>query len=253
MNHFRRAVEFERAMDERMVETVTPTSHGRALLTPSLSRVYYLNHLSVDLGAGCPGRELIEEAEHVLSAAGLAHRKVTIDDELGARVEQDFRAAGWNVQQLLVMPHVRHQTPVDISRVEEVEPEEMEPIWERGIRSDPEIQDDEEVKQLVTAHHRRRIAVEVRYFAARVEEPIVSYCELFSDGRTGQIESVMTLEPFRGRGLAKAVVSYALRESQAVHDLTFLVADADEWPKELYRKLGFEARGSIWDFLLKPR
>jgi hypothetical protein len=31
-----------------------------------------------------------------------------------------------------------------------------------------------------------------------------------------------------------------------------LLAEADDWPKELYRKLGFEAAGSVWAFLLKP-
>ena len=60
----------------------------------------------------------------------------------------------------------------------------------------------------------------------------------------------MTLERFRGRGLAKSVVARALEESQHAHEFTFLVASADDWPKELYRKLGFETAGSIWDFLL---
>jgi ribosomal protein S18 acetylase RimI-like enzyme len=63
----------------------------------------------------------------------------------------------------------------------------------------------------------------------------------------------MTLEPFRGRGLAKAVVTRALVESGAAgNDFTFLVAEAEDWPKQLYRKLGFETVGSIWDFLLPP-
>jgi GNAT superfamily N-acetyltransferase len=246
---FMRAVEFQRAMDERLVERVAPARLGRGLLTPSLPRVFYLNHFSVDLGVDCSGRELIEAAEPLL--AELAHRKITIDDDLGGRVEREFRGLGWNVERLLVMPHVGPVRPVDTSGVEEVDPAEMEPIWEHGIRSDPEITDDEEVRQLVAAHHRRRTAVGVRYLAVRVDDQIASYCELFSDGRTGQIESVMTQAPFRRRGLSTAVVSRALAESQAVHDFTFLVASADDWPKEMYRKLGFEATGSIWDFLLK--
>ena len=60
----------------------------------------------------------------------------------------------------------------------------------------------------------------------------------------------MTLVPYRGRGLAKAVVVQALAESRAAgHDFTFLVATADDWPKQLYRKLGFVTAGSIWNFL----
>jgi len=150
------------------------------------------------------------------------------------------------------MPHLGPRPSVDTSTAEEVGPEELEPIWIEGMRASPEIQHEEEIRQLVAAQHRRRHAVHVRYFAARSEGRIASYCELFSDGKTGQIESVMTLEPFRGRGLATGVLARALAESRAAHDLTFLVADSDDWPKELYRKLGFEGRGSIWDFLRPP-
>lgn len=252
MSGLTRAVEFQRGFDERLVEEIVATPHGRGLLTPSLPRVFYLNNLSVDLGAEATADELIEEAEAVHAPAGLTHRKISIDDELGARLEPAFRELEWKVERLLVMPHVGPSPTVDTSAVEEIDPHELEPIWAEGIRSSPEIQNEEEVQQLVTAQHRRRQAVQVRYFAARSEGRIASYCELFSDSKTGQVESVMTLEPYRGRGLAKAIVSRALAESQAAHDFTFLVADADDWPKELYRKLGFEAAGSIWDFLRPP-
>ncbi len=149
---------------------------------------------------------------------------------------------------------MRGQAPgVDTSGVEEVGWEELEPVWAEGIRASPEIQDEEEVQQLVAAQHRRRIAVDVRYFAARVDGGIASYCELFSNDKTGQIESVMTLEGSRRRGLAKAIVTHALAESRAAgHDFTFLLAEAEDWPRELYRKLGFEAVGSIWSFFRPP-
>jgi hypothetical protein len=32
----------------------------------------------------------------------------------------------------------------------------------------------------------------------------------------------------------------------------FLVADDDDWPKEMYAKLGFEEAGRTFQFLLKP-
>src|SRR5205807_6239745 len=92
--------------------------------------------------------------------------------------------------------------------------------------------------------------LQVRYFGARADGRIAAYCELFQGSGVGQIESVMCLEGFRGRGLGKAVVAHALAESKAAgHELTFLVADAGDWPKELYRKLGFDAVGSVWDFV----
>jgi ribosomal protein S18 acetylase RimI-like enzyme len=87
----------------------------------------------------------------------------------------------------------------------------------------------------------------------RTDGRVAAYCELFARGGVGQIESVMTLEEFRGRGFGRAVVARALAESiEARHDLTFLLADAEDWPKELYRKLGFEEVGRVWDFIREP-
>ena len=150
------------------------------------------------------------------------------------------------------MPLRPRGADVDTSSVEEVHPEELEPLWIQGMRS--EIQDEEEIRQLVSAQHGRRRGAQVKYFAARVDGEVASYCELFLDGGTGQIESVMTLETFRNRGLAKAVVARARDESVAAgSDVTFIVAAAEDWPKELYRKLGFETAGSMWDFVLMPR
>jgi ribosomal protein S18 acetylase RimI-like enzyme len=249
----KRAVEFQRRFDERLVEEVVPAANGRTLLTPTLPRVYYANHFSVDLGADATAAELIDELEPIFAAAGLGHRKVSVDDELGARLTPEFRRLGWKVEELLVMPHRGASPRIDTSSVDEVGLEELEPIWAEGMRASPEIQNEEEVRQLVAAQHRRRVAVDVRYFAARVDGRIASYCELFSREETGQIESVMTLAAYRGRGLAKSTVRRALEESVAAgHDFTFLVAEAEDWPKELYRKLGFEIAGSVWDFLLKP-
>jgi ribosomal protein S18 acetylase RimI-like enzyme len=94
--------------------------------------------------------------------------------------------------------------------------------------------------------------VRTRYFAAFADGDVASYCELYTDGRTGQIEAVATLEAYRNRGLASAVVLRALEESRAAGDtLTFLLADEDDWPKELYRRLGFDQSGRLYRFLRK--
>ena len=65
-----------------------------------------------------------------------------------------------------------------------------------------------------------------------------------------QVENVATLPEYRKRGLARALVLRAAAESQAAgNDLTFLVADADDWPQHMYEKLGFEAVGRCARFL----
>ena len=80
----KRAVDFVRRFRERMAEDVVPAPHGRALLTPSLPRVYYTNTFSVDLGAEASATELLEDLEPIFWGAGLTHRQVSVDDELGA-------------------------------------------------------------------------------------------------------------------------------------------------------------------------
>jgi ribosomal protein S18 acetylase RimI-like enzyme len=141
---------------------------------------------------------------------------------------------------------------MDVSVTAEVAAEDLEPVWRQGIRST--ISSDEEVGQLVEAQHDRRRAVDVRYFAALVDGQPAAYCELFAADGVGQVESVMCLEQHRGRGLGKAVTARATAESQAAgHELTFLVADAADWPQQLYRKLGYRDAGTIWDFVLRPQ
>jgi ribosomal protein S18 acetylase RimI-like enzyme len=251
MDELRRVIDFERRLIERLAERRARTRFGTAYFCDSLPLAWWLNVLSVDLGTRATVAELVEDAD--AAQAGLRHRKVAIDHELGAEVEPGFRALGWRVERLVVMAQRGTGRAVDGSAVEEIDPAELAPVWAEGIRRGPYGADEETVRQLVAAQHLRRRAVAVRYFAARVGERIASYCELFSDGRTAQVESVMTLEEFRGRGLATAVVGRAAAEARASgHDLVFLDADDEDWPKELYRKLGFAEIGRIWDFVREP-
>jgi ribosomal protein S18 acetylase RimI-like enzyme len=246
-----RCVAFFLEMEARLAEKSVRTEHGAVHLSPSLPRVWYRNFLSVDIGAETTAAQLAAEAEAVQGPAGLRHRKVAVPDALGDRVAPAFRELGWKVEELLVMLHGGGEVAEPPNTLE-LDAETLAPVWAKGIAEhDP---DEETVRQLVAAGLGRREAVDVRYFAVQTEEQVAAYCELFSRGGIGQIESVMTLREFRGRGFGKAVVARALAESKsAAHDLTFLLADAEDWPKELYRKLGFEEIGRVWDFTREPR
>ena len=92
----------------------------------------------------------------------------------------------------------------------------------------------------------------VRYFGAPAEGPVLSYAKLYCRRGVGQVEDVATVPAARGRGLARAAVLAAVEASRAAgDDLTFLVADDDGWPKELYAKLGFDRVGLIHKFILR--
>ncbi len=249
-----RCLAFLDRIDRRCAERTESWRYGTALFHDSLPRVWSLNLLLAEEGAGAEAGELTAAADRAQGAAGLDHRRIAIaDDQLGARLAPAFRVLGWKAEALLVMPHVEAGKERAPARATEVAREQLEPAWAEGIRGSPYGRDEETVRQLVD---QRRVIGEAggaRYFACLVDGRLVSYCDLYSDGKTAQIEGVMTHEKFRGKGLAGAVVTKALLESRAAgHDLTFLLALDEDWPKELYRKLGFAAAGRIWDFTKEP-
>jgi ribosomal protein S18 acetylase RimI-like enzyme len=108
-----------------------------------------------------------------------------------------------------------------------------------GHSSDPEV-----VRQLLELDRRLSRAIDVRHFAAVVGGDVVSYAGLYLEDEVAQIEDVATLPTFRNRGLARAVVLHAVDEARrAGAELVFLVADDNDWPKDLYERLGFDTIG----------
>jgi predicted GNAT family acetyltransferase len=256
MTELERCIEFVCRIADRAAKQKVQSAFGVAQLNDELPRVWSRNVLfaSENLEQAEPS-VLAAETDRIFQPRGLAHRKVElIDDEVGTRLEPGFRELGWTVQcDVVMVARTAPDRETDTAGVEEVTLEDLVPAWAEGWRTEPQVEDEEVVRQL--AENRRVImyAVDTRFFAARSDGAIASYCELYSDGSTGQIENVFTSERFRNRGLARSTVSRALEESRAAgHDLTFLLADRDDWPKELYRKLGFEQIGQIWEFLRPP-
>jgi ribosomal protein S18 acetylase RimI-like enzyme len=249
---FARAVAFRHENAVRRADRGIRTAHGNALFTDDLPLVWFLNQLLVDLGTRAEIEELVAEADATLGAANLAHRWVSVDDDFGVHLAPGFSRLGWTVEKQVVMVHDGSLHAIDTSAVVETGPDEQAPFWAESWRDQPEMASEEAIPQLVEARYPRRNGFDVRYYTVRAEAGIAGWCELFSDGSTGQIENVMVLERFRGRGIGKALTAHALDASRETNDLTFLVADADDWPRHLYAKLGFEPTGDTWVFTRRP-
>ena len=73
---------------------------------------------------------------------------------------------------------------------------------------------------------------------------------LYSDGVVAQVEDVATLRDFRRRGLARGDgdARRSTRRSRWATSSIFIVADDDDWPKDLYARLGFDPVGRAWAF-----
>jgi ribosomal protein S18 acetylase RimI-like enzyme len=252
MSDFERALAFDRGVFERSVERVQPWRRGSALLTPSLPRLWDLNHLTVDDPAPTSAAELVAEAEPVHAAAGLHHRQLRVDREpQGAALVSDFAGMGWLVQRHCVMVHRREPDRGAARAAREVTRAEMLPAQEEYLASEPFLAGEAEViRQILAQAPRVEAAVHVRYFGAPAAGPVRAYAKLYSADGVAQVEDVATVPAARGRGLARAAVLAAVEASRTEGDgLTFLVADDEDWPKQFYARLGFDRVGLIHKFI----
>jgi ribosomal protein S18 acetylase RimI-like enzyme len=243
---------FEREIEMAGSETVD-SPFGVAVLERSLPRRHDSNYLLVErlpLGAGAP--ELADEAERILGGVGLTHRAVfTFDAALGERLEPEFRELGWNIRRHIWMVQLREpERTGDLSIVEEVDEADLRPGRTAEIVRYP-WGTEEVAKQLLDAKLLLGQRAKTRFFAVRVDGEIVSWADLYVAQGIAQVEDVATKEEHRGKGFASAVVLRAAEEGRAAGaDLVFLVADGDDWPKELYARLGFDTIGRLTKFFL---
>ena len=237
--------------EEGAVDEVRPTRHGVALLTPSLPLVWQLNAVRVEDPAAGP-RKLIAEADRVLADCG--HRKLVVhDEELGCRLRPSLEAEGWNAYRLMVMVRRRPPDRAPPARAGgEVDRDAGAAALDAFRREQPFGWQDEAVRQLAAMDDRLGSLAQGRYFAAPPTDP-ASACRLYSDGGLAQIDEVGTLEARRGRGHARAAVLAAAEAAAAAgSDPVFLLTDAADWPQELYRRLGFDEIGGVYEFLKLP-
>lgn len=239
-----------RAVDERAAEQVVPFRWGRALINRRLNLVHDLNYLIVDRVDGADAGALAAEADRIQGEAGISHRRINLDDQAAAdRLAPEFAAARYKPERFVVMVH---RPPsggqVDTSSVREVDWTHLRPARELELRQQPWATAPGLVSQILAKHELTASRIRTRYFGALVDGRVVSSCELRTEGDTAQIETVETLEAFRRRGLSRAVVSAALAAASA-NDFVFLVTDANDWPQEFYRRLGFEQVGIETRFL----
>lgn len=72
-----------------------------------------------------------------------------------------------------------------------------------------------------------------------------------SHGEVGWVEDVYTVPEARRKGYARLLVGHAVQLArEADHELTFIIADDNDWPKHLYSALGFSPVGFTWTFHL---
>jgi N-acetylglutamate synthase-like GNAT family acetyltransferase len=250
-----RADAFDRRLTERMSTEVVPFAGGVAYLDLEFPRRFGANFLWVDDAGTAPVEHWIREADRILGGSGLRHRTVVFHEPAAAeRMAFGFAEHGYVLDRGVLM--VQRDEPErghDLAQIEEVAFDEARPLIEVVIRREPWATDDQTVQMLTDYRGKLARTIGARFFVARIDGRPAGCCELYVDGDEAQVESVDTLQEFRGRGLASAFVLRAAAEGRAAGaEWVHLWADADDWPQRWYARLGFREVARAVDFMRWP-
>jgi GNAT superfamily N-acetyltransferase len=241
---------YRRAHFEQITARTEPSAHGIAVFTPAHPTKWDLNLLVVDDATGVSADELIAEAERLQAPAGLRHRKLELLHG-GDGLVDGFAKVGWTTDRVVVMvlrgADIRGDAPAE---VQEVGFEAVRGLMEQWYG---ESMSAAEARDLGDADADTALTSGARYFLTERDGVPAATCMLLPGDGIGQVEEVYAAKPFRGHGLASAVVRTAIAAAQERGDeLIMIMADADDWPQKLYERLGFETVDEYRTFTRKP-
>jgi GNAT superfamily N-acetyltransferase len=250
---FEQALSFINRTTELAADHVQAIDQGIVVRSPSLPEVWSGNQLVLTEPLSLP--EIRALADEHLSA--LPYRQVQILDQgAGAQLEQPFRAAGWRLERDVVMALRRGPDRiVDTGIVVEVDEDQTLELMRRWyLEGPPEIAADGMRQVIEYARREGRLRGDRRFGVMADAGGLAAMTKLRSDGQITQLEDVYTVPEARGRGYARALLTHAIAcAREQPHELIFIVADDNGWPKHLYNRLGFEAVGHTWVVHLDPR
>jgi ribosomal protein S18 acetylase RimI-like enzyme len=240
----------ERRSLERLSTRVVPCTSGVAYLDDEYPTRYYSNLLLADADA-LSVDALIEDADATL--VDREHRRIIVRPAgVGERLAPFFVEHGFEASSEVVMVHRRGSDRVGTAAVEELSFEEIAPLILEVYLEDGTLT--EETALHFTQQHRKfERSIGARFFASRIDGELAGSCELWASAPDALVEHVGTLERFRGRGVARSVILQAMEAAgEAGAEHVFIVTDEDDWPKELYARLGFDPIGRDRTFTKVP-
>jgi GNAT superfamily N-acetyltransferase len=240
------ALAFDRALRVRGAERMIELPEGQVLLHDGLPTIHHLNAVMLDapLPASFGAAAIARLADECLGH--LTHRYVVLDDgAAGAGIAGELRRSGWEVERTVFMSLRRGaDRPPRPGVAEEVQAEEIRDLELQMSREEWPYGGDSLAARIAAGMDALRAGTAARCFAAGEEGKPSAACTLFIDGDVAMVDNVGTLRADRRRGLGRAVVAAAIQAARASGCSTILVpADADDWPRGLYGRMGFEPLG----------
>ena len=176
-------------------------------------------------------------------------RHLVIEDGTAAAyLDDSFLAAGWKVEREVMMALDRPpDRGVDTSAVVELEEDQMVRLMELWALEEHVGIEPERLDQLMEYNRRVGRAWNENCFGiVESDGSPVAITKLRMNDASAWVEDVYTVPEARGRGYARTLVTHATAIARSGRkDLTFILADDDDWPKNLYSRIGFERVGQM--------
>jgi len=231
-----------------VADEVQAIGPGWLARTTTLPAVWALNQLHV-IGPANAGQVIALAQEH---QADLSFHHIVVEHGATAlELEEVVAAGGWKADREVLMAlqaePVREVATQAVTELGEDEMLAMMRCW--MIEEFPGI--DATRLDQVEEYNRRegQLWDERRFGAVDDAGAPVAITKLRTRGTVAWVEDVYTVPEQRKRGLARMLVSHAATQATATgHDLTFIIADDNDWPKHLYGEIGFRPVGFTWTF-----
>ena len=224
-----------REVAEARSERVVPVAGGVALMHCGYPAAH--DHHRLLLTGPVDAATAADEADRVLGGAGLAHRGLAVSDSaLADALTAGLLGRGYSRADEVLMVY-RGPLPAAQIGVVELDLDERIAVATAGWRAEQPDWPAQVCGQLGGRARTLAAAVDATFLGIRVGGRVVAHADLYVREGIAQVEEVMTDPAARRQGHASTLVREAVR--RAGDRVVFLVADADERPAELYRRLGF--------------
>jgi GNAT superfamily N-acetyltransferase len=220
---------------------------GTVVRTPSAPNFWAINCVRLE----GPQPALTLDAAEALAAGYLPdvpYRQIHVEHEAtAARLAEEAEAAGgWRIERALIMAlESGPDRPPGAPPVREGRLDEIVTLLDAWNAEEHPDQPPEALADVSRGSRRGYERLPWQHFVATdADDRAVAMCSLLVRGRVAQVEDVYALPEARGLGLGRAVTATAIEIARAGgHEVVFLLADDEGWPKQLYGKLGFAPIG----------